>query len=112
MRLSVLLLVTGLFSIDSPAYAQDKAALDRGMQVYTAQKCGVCHSIAGKGNKKGALDAVGAKLTAEEIRQWVTNAPEMTTKTKATRKPPMKAYPNLPKQDLDGLVAYLYALKG
>ncbi|MGH9237147.1 MAG: c-type cytochrome [Vicinamibacterales bacterium] len=30
--------------------------IEKGKQVYTAQKCQVCHSIAGVGNKKGALD--------------------------------------------------------
>jgi hypothetical protein len=35
----------------------------------------------------------------------------MTEKTKATRKPPMKAYPNLPAADLDALVEYLDSLK-
>ena len=93
-------------------FAQDKATLDRGVQVYTAQKCSVCHSIAGKGNKKGAMDAVGSKLSGDEIRQWLTNAPEMAKKAKATRKPPMKSYPTLPKEDLDALVAYLQTLKG
>jgi hypothetical protein len=34
----------------------------------------------------------------------------MTAKTKATRKPEMKSY-NLPKEDLDALVAYLSSLK-
>ena len=35
----------------------------------------------------------------------------MTAKTNATRKPPMRAYPNLPKEDLDALVAYMLAQK-
>jgi hypothetical protein len=35
----------------------------------------------------------------------------MTTKTKAARKPPMKAYANLPNDDVDALVAYLQSLK-
>jgi hypothetical protein len=35
----------------------------------------------------------------------------MTKKTKAERKPPMRAYPNLPKADLDALVAYMSSLK-
>ncbi len=35
----------------------------------------------------------------------------MTKKANATRKPPMKAYPNLPKEDLDALVAFLAAKK-
>ena len=38
-------------------------------------------------------------------------APDMAVKAKADRKPPMKAYPNLPKEDLDALVAYVLTLK-
>jgi mono/diheme cytochrome c family protein len=93
------------------AAAQDKAAVERGQKVYTAQKCSLCHSIAGKGNPKGALDSVGAKMKADEIREWIVNAPEMAKKTKAERKPPMKAYKDLPKEDVAGLVAYLQTLK-
>ena len=78
--------------------------------MYAAQKCSICHSIAGTGNKKGALDGIGAKLSANEIREWITDAPAMATKAKAERKPPMKAY-MLPKDELDSLVAYLQSLK-
>ena len=76
-----------------------------------AQKCQVCHSIAGVGNKKGALDDVGARLKTDDIRQWIVAAPEMAAKTKAERKPPMKAYPNIANEDVDALVAYLASLK-
>jgi mono/diheme cytochrome c family protein len=102
---AVWLMTTGVAS------AQDKAQIERGMKVYAEQKCMVCHSIAGKGNAKGALDNVGAKLKADEIREWIVNAAEMTKKTKAERKPPMKAYASLPKEDVDALVAYLQSLK-
>jgi len=78
--------------------------------VYTAQKCSLCHSVAGKGNPKGALDDVGNKLKADELRMWITDAKGMTAKTKATRKPDMKSY-TLPKEDVDNLVAYLQTLK-
>jgi hypothetical protein len=54
---------------------------------------------------------VGARLKADEIRQWITAAPEMTVKAKAERKPPMKSYPNLAKDDLEALVSYLASLK-
>jgi mono/diheme cytochrome c family protein len=91
--------------------AQDKAKVDHGMKVYAAQKCSVCHSIAGVGAKKGPLDGVAAKLSESEIREWIVNAPAMTKKTNATRKPPMKDYSKLPKEDVDGLVAYLMTLK-
>jgi mono/diheme cytochrome c family protein len=101
--MGVLLLV----GIASVASAQDKA---KGEAVFTAQKCSLCHSIAGKGNPKGALDDVGSKLKADEIRAWITDAKGMTAKTGATRKPDMKAY-SLPKEDVDNLVAYLQTLK-
>jgi mono/diheme cytochrome c family protein len=93
----------------SPALAQ--SAAEKGKTVYTAQKCSICHSIAGAGNKKGELDHVGAKLSADDIRTWITDAPAMAAKTKADRKPPMKAYATLPKDELDSLVAYLQTLK-
>ena len=91
--------------------AQDKAQIERGMKVYADQKCAACHSLAGKGNQKGALDDVGSRLTTAEIREWIVNPAEMTKKTKAERKPPMRAYPNLPKEDLDAVVAYMASLK-
>ena len=96
-----------LIGVASVASAQDKA---KGEAVYTAQKCSLCHSIAGKGNPKGALDDVGSKLKAEDIRAWIVDAKAMTAKTGATRKPDMKAY-SLPKEDVDNLVAYLQTLK-
>ena len=92
-------------------WAQAPDAIQRGQKVYTAEKCAVCHAIGGTGNKKGPLDGVGAKLSADQIRQWIVNAPEMTAQAKAARKPAMKAYPNIAKDDLDGLVAYLASLK-
>jgi mono/diheme cytochrome c family protein len=91
------------------AWAQ--SPVERGQQVFTAQKCAICHSIAGKGNAKGILDDVGAKQSADAIRQWIVDAPEMAAKAKAERKPPMKSYASLPKEELDALVAYLASLK-
>jgi mono/diheme cytochrome c family protein len=100
-----------MFVLSGTAFAQDKALIEKGMKVYETQKCSMCHSIAGKGQAKGPLDGVGSKLTADEIRMWMTNPKEMTAKTKATRKPDMRAYPNLAKEDLDALVAYMLSLK-
>jgi mono/diheme cytochrome c family protein len=96
----------------APALAGDDAQIKRGAEVYAAQKCQMCHAIAGKGNKLNPLDGVGKKLTADDIRQWIVAAPEMTEKTKAARKPLMRSYPKLSKDDLDALVAYLQSLKG
>lgn len=91
------------------AGAQD-AKVAKGEKLFADQKCSMCHSIGDKGNKKGPLDGVATKLKAEEIREWITDAKGMTAKTKATRKPEMKAY-SLPKDDVDALVAYLATLK-
>ena len=91
------------------ADAQDAA---KGEQVYTAQKCSVCHSIAGKGGKQSPLDGVGTKLSADEIRQWIVDPAAMTKKTGSTKKPPMPAkYGKLPAAELDSLVAYMQSLK-
>jgi len=86
-------------------------AIAKGEQVYAAQKCAMCHSLDGKGQAKGPLDGVGAKLTADEISEWIIHPAEMTKKHNATRKPLMRAYPNLPKEDLDALVAFLASKK-
>ena len=41
------------------AAAQDAALVKKGQEVYAAQKCSTCHSIAGKGGKQSPLDGVG-----------------------------------------------------
>jgi mono/diheme cytochrome c family protein len=93
------------------AAAQDKMQIDRGMKVFADQKCSLCHSVDGKGNAKGTLDGVGTSLTAAEIHEWIVSPAEMAAKMKADRKPPMKAFASLPKEDLDALVAYVASLK-
>jgi len=109
-RIMGLALAFGLCTAVSAA-AQDAATIAKGAKVYTANKCMQCHSIEGKGNKKGPLDEVGSKLSADEIREWLVHPTEMSAKTKAERKPAMKAYDKLPKDDLDALVAYMQSLK-
>jgi cytochrome c2 len=93
--------------VAATAAAQDAK---KGEQLFTDQKCTLCHSIGEKGNKKGPLDGVASKISAAEIREWITDSKGMTAKMKTTRKPEMKAY-SLPKEDVDALVAYLSTLK-
>ena len=96
--------------IATAAAAQD--AVKKGLDVYTAQKCQMCHAIAGKGSKTNPLDGVGGKLSAEDIKQWITNPKEAAAKAKSTKKPPMPAkYGTLPAADIDALVAYMQSLK-
>lgn len=110
MKVALLTVIVLALSAGSAA-AQDKAPIEKGMKVYTDQKCSVCHSIDGKGNGKGPLDSVGLKLKAEEVREWIVTPAEMTKKANAQRKPAMRAYASLPKDDLDALVAYMMSLK-
>ena len=106
------LVVLGFVALARPAVAQDAA---KGAKLFTDNKCAMCHSIAGKGNPKGALDEVGSKLSAAEIREWITDPATMATKAKADRKPAMATmaptFKKMSKEDVDTLVAYLASLK-
>jgi mono/diheme cytochrome c family protein len=83
------------------AAAQDEALVKKGQEIYAAQKCATCHSIAGKGGKQSPLDGVGKKLSAEDIK-----------KTNSTKKPPMpNKWAKAPAADVDALVAYMQSLK-
>jgi len=102
----IVALVAGL---PGAARAQDAK---HGEQVYAAQKCSVCHSIAGKGGKSSPLDGVGAKLSADDIRQWIVDPVVMAKKSNSTKKPVMpKRYDKLPAAEIDALVAYMQSLK-
>lgn len=104
--------ILGLFAFVNTASAQDK---DKGATVFASHGCPMCHSIAGKGNVKGPLDDVGAKLTPAEIRGWITDPAGSAAKAKADRKPAMSVmqakFKDLSKDDLDSLVAYLSSQK-
>ena len=79
--------------------------LDHGKEVYAIQKCGLCHSIAGTGGKKLALDGVGSKLSFDSMKKWIRTPKEMKAGTT------MKPYPNLPEKDLKDLIDYLMTLR-
>ena len=98
----------GLIGLSSSVEAQD-AQVKRGIAVYAAQKCSLCHSIAGVG-KKHVLDGVGTKLSTEDIRQWMVDPKAAAAKAKSTAKPVMKDYSKLPPADIDAVVAYMKTL--
>jgi mono/diheme cytochrome c family protein len=100
-----------LVAFAGTASAQDAKA-EKGAKVFADQKCSLCHAIDGKGNAKGALDGVGSKYKADEIRAWIVDPVKQAAAHKAERKPPMPAkFATLPKDELDALVAYLSSLK-
>ena len=108
----VLIAAAVLALVPALARAQDQAQVKKGMEVFQAQKCNICHSIAGKGKKTGPLDDVGRRLSPADIRQWIEDPVAMTAKRepKSTRKPPMKKK-DIPAADIDSLVAMLSTLK-
>jgi mono/diheme cytochrome c family protein len=107
-----LLAMMAMLGCAGAAPGQDAAQIKQGQAVYTAQKCQTCHAIGGKGGKASALDGIGGKLSADDIRQWITHPKEAAAKASSTKKPPMPAkYGSLPAADLDALVAYMQSLK-
>jgi len=108
-KFCVLAIVAAVLGLAAPSSAQ--SLVEKGAAVFGAQKCSLCHSLDGKGNAKGPLDGIGSKLKAEEIRQWLVTPVEMAGKANATRKPPMKSFATLPKEDLDALVAFIASKK-
>jgi mono/diheme cytochrome c family protein len=104
--------ILSIWFVGTTASAAAQGDAKRGETVYAAQKCQVCHQIAGKGNKANPLDGIGSKLSAEDIRKWITHPVEMAKQSKSTKKPPMLAkYDKLPPADIDALVAYMQSLK-
>src|SRR4030095_13920087 len=93
------------------AGAQDPALIKKGQDVYNAQKCAVCHSVGGKGSKANPLDGVGAKLSADDIRAWITDPVAMTKKANSQKKPPMPKNAKVTAADVDALVAYMQSVK-
>lgn len=100
-------LVTGtlVLAMSLGAVGMARAEDPKGKAVFTAQKCSMCHSVEGAGNKSRPLDTVGSDLTPDQIKKWITAPKEMKADTK------MKAYPSLPAEDLDALVTWLSSLK-
>ncbi len=91
---------------DSPrAQAPADTLVARGKEVYRQQRCRVCHSIEGDGNRRWPLDGVGSRLDDEALRKWIVAPQEMQP---GIRK---RAYDRLPATDVDALVAYLKTLK-
>ncbi|MCL2877957.1 MAG: cytochrome c [Acidobacteria bacterium] len=80
------------------------AAADQGKEVFAAQKCSLCHSIANSGGGE-ALDGVGARLKPDDMRKRIKAPRDVKAGSE------MKAYPNLPEKDLSNLIAYLQTLK-
>lgn len=111
-HLTVAIGLVGLLA--GSVHAQDAKKVQAGKQLYASKECAKCHMIAGKGNKIGVLDGVAAKITADEMRKWLTAPLDMEAKLDHKPKVKMSSKINLMKltdADVDALVAYLTTLK-
>ena len=93
-------------------WAQDAKLIAEGKKVYNAKECSKCHMIAGKGEQKiSPLDGVGSKLSAADIRKWLTATAEM--EATLDHKPKVKMSSKkvkLTDPEIDALVAYMSGL--
>lgn len=94
--------------------AQDAKKAADGKKLYDQKECAKCHMIAGKGNKIGKLDGVATKLSAADMRKWLTDPAQM--EAKLDHKPKVKMSSKIKQMqlkdpDIDALIAYLETLK-
>lgn len=88
-----------------PLSAGQSGNAANGQKLYTAQKCSLCHKIAGKGGPMGPeLGKVGATRDAAWLKGYLTNPKSLDPKNKM---PPVK----LKGAEMDDLIAYLLSLK-
>jgi mono/diheme cytochrome c family protein len=95
--------------------APDPTKVTAGQHVYDTQKCSTCHAIKGQGGKLStALDGVGAKVSAADLKKWFTNTTDMEATLPKKPAMTMSSYlktHKLTDADIDALVAYMQSLK-
>jgi mono/diheme cytochrome c family protein len=94
-----------------PAPAQDAPVAAAGRAVYDKQGCARCHSIGGVGSPRSPLDGVGARLTAQGIRDWTIAGDPVRARLSAGVAQAKQKYAALPEEELRALVEYLSGLR-
>jgi cytochrome c553 len=92
--------------------AQDPRKIEAGRKTYESQGCAKCHMVGGRGNRISRLDGVGDRLSAADIRRWLTNTAQMEDalpKAPAIKMSTRKY--DFKDAELTALVAYLQSLK-
>ena len=83
----------------------EEGSAEKGKEVYTAKKCGLCHTVDGSGGKKGGdLSDVGDKRDAEWLTKYMKDPKSLIPEAK------MPAFRGTD-EELQNLVAYLTSLK-
>lgn len=82
-----------------------EGSVDKGKELYTAKKCGLCHTVDGSGGKKGGdLSDIADKKDAEWLTNFMKDPKAMMPEVK------MPAFKGSD-EELKDLVAYLMTLK-
>jgi mono/diheme cytochrome c family protein len=114
-RLGLIAVALSIAGTALGAQAPDAKLASEGKKLYATYKCDKCHQIGGRGSKKGPLDGVGAKLSAADIKKWLTHPAEMEAKLE---KPPKGTdamsnalkTKNIEPGEIEALVAYMQTL--
>lgn len=93
------------------AVALDPQRIKAGQQVYKQLSCARCHAIAGQGNPRNPLDGVGARRSADELRDWIIGADALQGVLSARTFKLKQANSALPDNDLDALIIYMQSLR-
>lgn len=109
-----LALVAGLLTLMTVSVsAQGPRLVEAGKEVYATRQCARCHMVGGKGYKDGKLDGVASKVSAEDMRHWLTAPSEMEARLDHKPKVRMSSRKTMKLTDgeVTSLVAYLRTLK-
>jgi len=94
-----------------PPMPVDAVAAAKGRAIYEREMCAACHSVAGEGNTRHPLDAVGARLSPEDLRMWIAPPPAMESKFPPAAYHAKQQFHELPASELDALADYLRSLQ-
>jgi len=107
-------LIAGLVGLmTSPVVAQDAKLVQAGKELYAGKTCARCHMVGGRGYKAGKLDGVAKRMSADDMRKWLTAPADMEAKLDQKPKVRMSSRKkmHLTDADVSALVAYLMTLK-
>jgi mono/diheme cytochrome c family protein len=105
-------IVAGIVAVSAAVHARSPGQVEAGEALFLKEGCNKCHQVAGRGSKLYPLDGVAKKLTAAEMRAWLTTPAKMEAKLpkRPMVKMSSKKYAFTPEQ-VDALIAYLQTLK-
>lgn len=89
----------------------DPGLVERGREVWAETSCSRCHAIAGRGNPRSPLDAIGARRSRSSIRAWATAAPSVQGGLSRSVVRSKQEIAGMPAEDLDALAEYLASLR-